>query len=113
LIAIIYSSNALLYSQEDSITAVSKESAKLIENDFNRRLEVLSEISKRESMSTMNWEIQKEILAPNVKRLEYLDIAVVLPNGIARYVTNGETADLSDRSYIQNALKANQVYQMC
>lgn len=67
------------------------------------RIGVLEQVANRISDKTV---IQRlEILANEAKALGYLDMAVVDQNGLAKYAIGGEEADLSDRDYVQKALK--------
>ena len=36
------------------------------------------------------------------ERLDYLDLAVVMPDGMAHYVLGEETANLGDREYVKS-----------
>jgi len=77
----------------------SAEVEKLIEG----RLDVLYEVANRQQMQTMNWELQKEDLTDDVERLGYLDMAVVTPDGKAKYVIGDTVSELGDRGYVQKA----------
>ncbi len=104
LIAITYSSNVLLNNQKDTMIKLAEEGAKRVDLFIDMRLQILSELANTEDIRSMDWTTQKNSLADDVNRLEYLDMAVVLPDGTAQYVVSGETSDLSDRSYIKKAL---------
>lgn len=104
LITIIYSSTVLLNNQKENMIEIAKEGAKRVDLFIDMRLEILSELANTEEIRSMNWTTQKNSLTDDVDRLEYLDMAVVLPDGTAQYVVSGETSDLSDRTYIKKAL---------
>ncbi len=104
LISIIYSSNMLLKTEEESIENLADSGSSMVKAVINMRLDVLYEIAQSENVSSMNWSLQQKSLFEKVERLEYLDIGVISLDGIAQYVTTGETADLSDRAYIRKAL---------
>jgi methyl-accepting chemotaxis protein len=104
-IGITYSSKALLNNQEENMTEIASEGAKRVQTIISMRLQVLYEIANSDNMKTMNWQVQKEALSKDVERLEYLDMAVVTPDGNATYVLSGETSELGDREYIQKALQ--------
>lgn len=103
-VSIIYSSNALLKSQEEDMLKIANEGAHRVETTIEMRLSVLSEVARRETINTMFWDMQKSNLSPDVDRLGFLDIGVVTPDGTANYVKSGETSQLGDREYIQKAL---------
>jgi methyl-accepting chemotaxis protein len=100
-----FSSNTLLNTQKETMVELAEEGAKRVELFINMRLQILYELGRTEAISSMDWNTQKASLADDVERLEYLDMAVVLPDGTAQYVVSGETSNLGDREYIQKALK--------
>lgn len=104
-IGITYSSKALLKNQEESIKEIAKDGADRVQEIIAMRLLILSESANADNMKFMDWNTQKAALSDDVKRLEYLDMAVLTPDGKANYVLSGETADLSDREYFKKALK--------
>lgn len=85
-----------------NITNLGAEKVKIIVAD---RLLVLKEIANREQLGTMDFKIQKESIKKDVERLGYLDMAIVSLSGEANYIIEDKKADLSDRSYVQKALK--------
>ncbi len=105
IIAITYSSNSLIKSQEENIKVLSDEGAKRVQAILEMRLQVLYELGKRETMTSMNWAFQRNSLSNDVERLGYLDMAVVTPDGTARYVKSEETSQLGDRDYIKKAFE--------
>jgi len=104
LIAISYSAKALTSNQEDNTVILAAEGVKRIQSIIDLRLQILAEIGKRGTVNTMHWNIQQSTLSADVERLEFLDMAVVLPDGTATYVISGESAQLGDREYIKKAL---------
>ena len=64
----------------------------------------LYELATRARVRSMDWEAQRDALAPDVERLGFLGMAVVTPDGLARYV-DGSTAELGDRDYVQRAFR--------
>lgn len=105
VIAIKLSTDALKDQSNGSMFQYAQESAKLIDSEISENLSVLNEVAMRARTQTMEWATQQESLYPDVERLGYLDMAVVTPDGTARYVASGETADLGDREYIKKALE--------
>ena len=101
VIAIKLSSDAMHDQTEESMLQYAQESAYYLDSEISKNLLILNEVATRARTRTMDWAVQQESLAPDVERLGYLDIAVVTPDGTARYVAGGETADLGDREYIK------------
>jgi methyl-accepting chemotaxis protein len=104
-LGITYSSKALLKNQEDSMKKIAKDGASRVQEILSMSLQVLSEAANADNMKSMDWNSQKAALSDDVKRLDYLDMAVLTPDGKANYVLSGETADLSDREYFKKALQ--------
>lgn len=104
LIATIYSADALLNAQEESIQQIAHESSQRVKEILSKRLDVLTELAGDSSIVSMDWSIQKKALETRADRLEYLDLAVVTPDGTATYALSGETAQLGDREYVKKAL---------
>jgi len=82
---------------------------RLVSKDISTRLVILQEIANRARTRTMDWNTQKVSLTPDVESHGYLDLAVVTPDGTARYVLEGSTAQLGDRDYIQKSLAGEAV----
>lgn len=105
LSALKFSEATTLHEVQNTMQQYADVSAKHIEAKIALRIEVLREVAGRETIKTMDWQIQRDSLELDAKRLDYLDIAVVLPNGTAQYVGTGETAELGDRDYIKKAFE--------
>ncbi|HZJ84775.1 MAG TPA: methyl-accepting chemotaxis protein [Syntrophomonadaceae bacterium] len=104
IVAIKVSSDAVLKQTQEQLLSSAKEGVKLIETEIDRDLRVLEELAARERTRTMDWDIQKESLTPDVERLGYMDIGVMTPDGEARHIFGGD-AQLGDRLHNQKALK--------
>lgn len=105
LFAIKYASDAVVKEVDSSLTQLTERGAKEINLTVNFRLQILQELANRARTRSMDWKQQQESLSPDVERLGYLDMAIVSLEGQAKYVLSGDEADLSDRSYVQKALK--------
>ncbi len=100
----IFSSEALFKRLEANLMQLGNEDSKYIDFRISSKIQILQEIANKEEVSGMEWLKQKDALADAVERLEYLDMAVVLPSGDASYVVSGDKANLGDRDYIKKAL---------
>ena len=98
------SSNTLLDQTEESMLVYATESAKVVEAELNRIMDVFAEVALRDAIVSMDWEQQKASLINDVKRLNYLDLGVVLPDGTTQYVSTDDLAQLGDRDYIKKAM---------
>lgn len=103
-VAIVDSSKTLVKQSEVSVSQLTESGSKEVSNYISNKLELLQEVANRARTRSMDWKTQQPSLEPDVERMGYLDMAVVLPDGTAQYVLSGETANLADRSYIQSAL---------
>ena len=102
--AVKFSADSLQTQAEASLIYVTDLGAEKIKDRVSFRLTVLEELANRARTQTMDIETQREALSTDIERLGYLDFAVVAPDGVATYILGQDTADLSDRSYVQKAL---------
>ena len=100
-----FSMDATLNEVQSAMQQYAKESGKHVATSMNMQLAILEELAIRARTQTMDWKVQQESLAPDIERLGYLDLGVVLPDGTAQYVKSGETANLADRDYIKKAFE--------
>jgi methyl-accepting chemotaxis protein len=87
-----------------SLQRQAEMGANLVRATLESQLATLQGIANRDALSLAGWDARRAALAYDATRLDYLDIGVVDERGIARYVVSGETADLSDRDYVKQAL---------
>lgn len=104
LVALNLSADALIKQQEESLLNYAEESANHVDSVVETHLEIVNEMTNRESILSMDWETQRNSLSGDAKRLEFLDFIVVTMDGIARDVTSGQIQQLSDMDYVQKAL---------
>lgn len=102
--AINLGSKALMDQHEDMILNYADETANYFAATMDRNLSVLNEVAARETIKSMNWDLQIASITPEVEQLGYLDMAVIALDGTARFIKSGETEQLSDREYIKKAL---------
>ncbi|HML37300.1 MAG TPA: cache domain-containing protein, partial [Bacillota bacterium] len=105
VVSVQLSSHELTSQAQELMLSYADETADYVAAKIEKNLTVLNEVAERARTKTMDWTQQQTSLEPDVERLGYLDMAVVTPDGKARYVLSGETADLADRDYIIKALK--------
>lgn len=103
LLIVQRSSEVVTEEAEKTLTLLAHDAAKLTESRVETQKKTLDMIALRADIQTMDWTIQQPILQRQVKRTNFLDLAVVDLNGIAKY-TGGNTADLNNRDYIKKAL---------
>ena len=102
--SIYMSRSSMIQEAEASLRQITSLGAQKISIAIEDRLLILQEIANRARTKTMDFDVQKESLSPDVERLDYLDMAIVSLDGTAHYVLDGSTVDLSDREYVKKAL---------
>lgn len=103
------SSDAVEKQLEEALLLLAQEGAGHIEIALESRLGILNEVAHRPEIQEMDWGIQRRLLKQEVERLGYFDMAIVSLDGTARYIQEGNTAQLGEREYVQKAFqgKAN------
>ncbi len=93
----------ILKQQEEQMLSYSEESASYIESVVSENLSILTEVALRARTATMDWEIQKSSLVPDIERLGYMDIGVARPDGTIQFIKSGALETWGDESYLQKA----------
>ncbi len=94
---------ALTKEAEKSLVSLAAEGARVTESRSETQEQCLKTIALLDKIRSMDWKLQQPILQRQVEGLNFLDIAVVEPDGTARY-SNGSTNQLGDREYVKKAL---------
>ena len=102
-ISIQRSSSIITQQSETSLTLLAHDAAKITQSRVETQQKTLDMIALREDIQTMDWVIQQPILKRQVERTNFLDIAVVKPNGEAKY-SDGTVSQLGEREYVKKAL---------
>ncbi|WP_028575798.1 methyl-accepting chemotaxis protein [Desulfonatronovibrio hydrogenovorans] len=97
-------SSALEKNIHEALPTMAEDSAKLIRSTLDFHLMAIESVAFRESIRSMDWNQQLPVLTEELERLDYLGIGVVTPDGEARY-SDGSTASLGDRNYVQRAFQ--------
>lgn len=107
-ISLVLSYNTAYKEAINGLEETAKQGANNIDSRLQIRTSVLEQISNR--INGMPLDQMLKVLAKEAESLGYLDMAVVDLNGLATYAIGGEEADLSDREYIQKALKGEKCF---
>lgn len=105
-ISLFQSSKAITNVAEKGLLKIAEDAAKIAEREMDIQKKTIEMLSEREDIQDMDWEIQKIVLLQQLGRTDFLDLAVVTPDGTARY-SNGTTSELGDREYIKKAFEGN------
>ncbi|GHV83030.1 methyl-accepting chemotaxis protein [Spirochaetia bacterium] len=108
VMASIMASNIIKKLIYQSLSNQAGAGAELIQRYIASDLNILNELATRVRTKTMDWDTQRSSLIDDVDRVGFLDIAVVTPDGIARYIKDNTTSDLANRDYIMAALSGKQ-----
>lgn len=103
VIASINSSSALVHEAEIGLASVSFEASRNAKSRIGAIIRSMETMALSGEIVSMDWTVQQPALKHLVKETDFLDIAVVLPNGTAQY-SEGNTAELGDREYVKRAL---------
>jgi methyl-accepting chemotaxis protein len=105
LISGMIASKIMLGTAETSLQIQTESTARLVSDGLiNADLKILYELANRARTQTMNWEVQRDSLFAEIDSHNYLDFAIVDPEGRAHYIKEDSVSDLADRDYIQTAL---------
>ncbi|MGM0462011.1 MAG: methyl-accepting chemotaxis protein [Fibrobacterota bacterium] len=99
-------SGALESSVSQTLTSLANEQAEQIRLHMDHYLLTIEAVSDRNYIRSMEWDRQQQALKSQTERWGFLGMAVVAPDGTARYA-DGTTAQLGDRSYVQEAFEGN------
>ncbi|MDF2942010.1 MAG: methyl-accepting chemotaxis sensory transducer [Herbinix sp.] len=102
--AINISSTSLTKEVEESVQLIADDGAKIVDSRLQGFVDTLTMISSQEEMQTMDWSVQLPVMKKQLGFTEFIDIAVVTPDGVATY-TDESVSELGDRDYVINALE--------
>lgn len=90
---------------EDFLIQFAEDGVKHIEAVIAGELGVLEELSNRDRIQGMDWEVQRDTLKSEIERLGYLEFGIVSPDGTTRYVGDDEVVNLGERDYVKKAFQ--------
>jgi len=105
LVSSIISSNTLESNLIASIEQMNKANSNLLATMMNSQLEILYEIANRARTRTMEINIVKPSLVPDVKRIKAMDLVVAYPDGEVFYVLANTGNNVTIRPYFQKSIK--------
>lgn len=101
--------NSLTEEAERGLSSLAFEAARLVDSRVQNQLNILETIAANADIQMMDFEIQQPILQREAARTDFLDFAVIEPNGTA-YLLDGGTAPLGDRDYVVRAFKGERSF---
>lgn len=103
MVSLMRASDALTEEAEKALASLAFEAGRITDSRLETQLLSLELLALNEEMQTMDWEKQQPLLQRQVAITNFMDIGVVQLDGTV-YYSNGSTAQLGDRGYIQKAL---------
>lgn len=103
VISLQKASSSLKSESEKALVTMAAEGAKYTFSQIEQQMQMLKIMTLNEDITSMDWDRQQPMLKLFRSGTGFLDLAVVSPDGAARY-SNGDTAELGDRDYIKKAL---------
>ncbi|TCT11627.1 methyl-accepting chemotaxis sensory transducer with Cache sensor [Natranaerovirga pectinivora] len=102
LISLGVASSSITKEAEKALAALAYEGSRLTNSRIDTQMRTLKLIANSEEIQSMDWKIQLPILQRQLTNTNFVDFAVVVPNGTT-YLTSGGTTNLGDRDYIKRA----------
>ncbi|WP_123053210.1 methyl-accepting chemotaxis protein [Clostridium sp. JN-1] len=104
------SSKAIANSNSKTMTKIAEEGADIVSVKVSEQLSILQQIALRDSITDSTKSVEDKLAALNddVKRNNYISIAIVDLNGNAKY-TDGKSANISERDFYKKALSGKAV----
>lgn len=97
------SAQLLTKSSQDTISLLAEEGAKLTESRMKNLITQLSMIALDRKLVESDMDGKVALIKENLSKTDFLDIAVVQPDGTATY-TDGSQSNLAERDYIKKAM---------
>jgi len=96
----------------NSLVVETEENADFLKSKLDLHTEVLAEIANRIRVRSMDWSIVRPALKADVARIGALDLALIDPDGVARYVLKDTTINVKDRAYFHKAMAGEKSVEM-
>jgi methyl-accepting chemotaxis protein len=106
VIAYLNTSTIIKAEIEERLLEKADDVGDLVRSRLDTRLKELEAISNQEVIKTMDWNQIQGVLESETERTDFATIALVQSDGLTNYI-NGNTLDLGDRNYVQEAFSGN------
>jgi len=111
--SIIYTSSRILRNTlNEAMHAETNANSDIVSSQLGRQLDVLAEVAARVRVRSMDWEVIRPGLVPDVRRLDALDMALATPDGNAVYVIDDASIQIADRDYFKKALAGEKAIEI-
>lgn len=106
VIGLLSFNRRLTNGAKDNLKIQAVSEANLTKSKIETQIATLEMLAQNTTIQSMNWNSQQSILKSSISGTEFLELAIVTPEGKALY-TDGSSTELGDRAYIQQALNGN------
>ncbi len=110
IITIAITSFSLKKQAEFTLQKTTKNSSYQILSIVDRKLKILTELSTRTEIKTMDFQLVKSNLETDIKRLAFDDIALVDRNGKGTFIISEKQEDFSAKEELKLALSGRAIY---
>jgi methyl-accepting chemotaxis protein len=107
VISIITAMRIVQENTEEWMENEAKIGALLVATTIQNRFDILKEIAITEDVRSMDFERQRTMLLPYTHEMDFDEFVIIDMNFDARFL-GGNTANLSNREYVQRALRGEQ-----
>ncbi len=104
LLSIRHASTELTAEASNTLLSLADKGADYTRSQIMGQLRALEMMSASGDIISMDWAVQQPALQRMLGQSGFLDIAVIGPDGLARY-SSGTTAELGDREYVKKAFE--------
>jgi methyl-accepting chemotaxis protein len=104
IFSVTVSTKSLTTEVQNSVQLIAGEGAKLVDSRLQALTDTLHMIASQEEMQSMDWSKQLPTMKQQLPNTEFIDIAVIKPDGEATY-TDESVSELGDRDYVMKALQ--------
>lgn len=109
IISYLLAFNAMEKQQVETAPQMAIQGSQIIRNKLDSYLFTINAIAERNDIRSMDWNIQKQVLEQEIKRVGFLGMGIIDSSGHAVY-PDGSTASLGDRAYFKDAIKGKSCF---
>lgn len=104
ILSVSQANSALKDQVEEELTDLTSNGSEMVATKIQMQLQILQEIARRETVESMDYDIQRQSLMDSIEQYNYIDLAIVDTNAQAVSIASEETHDLSSETFIAEAL---------
>ncbi|MBN1603561.1 MAG: methyl-accepting chemotaxis protein [Chitinispirillaceae bacterium] len=109
VIAYYQALNAMRKELSETVLEMAQDGAMYVQSKLDHMIITAVGIASQSAIQSMDWAQQVPVLESETKRLKFMGMGIINPNGIAQY-PDGSTADLKDREYFKKALSGKTAF---